>query len=112
MSGPPEDLDREGIEMGRKFLEEAVWGTEVRGGDYPIPGSKQLAGVVLLSGLVNIPRVKEMLEEGAAIQIEMNKKSRRKDRRPQQLQEAVETVNRPGKNLQKRIETLKNPPPS
>ena len=78
VSGPPESLDREGIEMGRKLLEDAVWGTEVRGGDYPIPRSKNLAGIVLLSGLVNLPRVKEILKKGAAIQTEVNNKSKRR----------------------------------
>ncbi|MFB0502286.1 MAG: tubulin/FtsZ family protein [Candidatus Bathyarchaeia archaeon] len=78
VSGPPKHLDREGIERARKYLEDAVWGTEVRGGDYPMPRSKTMAGVVLLSGLVKIPRVKEILDEGTSIQKELNKKSRKK----------------------------------
>ena len=78
VSGPPESLDREGIERARGYLEEAVWGTEVRGGDYPVPGSKTIAGVVVLSGLVNVRRVKEILEEGAEIQHQLKKKSRKK----------------------------------
>jgi len=43
-----------------------------------MPRSKKMAGVVLLSGLVKIPRVKEILDEGTAIQKELNKRSRRK----------------------------------
>ena len=78
VSGPPGSLDREGIERARGYLEEAVWGTEVRGGDYPIPRAKKIVGVVLLSGLTNVPRVKEVLEEGAAIQKELNKRAKRK----------------------------------
>ncbi|MFQ6095920.1 MAG: cell division protein, partial [Candidatus Bathyarchaeia archaeon] len=78
VSGPPKHLDREGIEMGRRYLEDAVWGAEVRGGDYPLPRSKNMVGVVLLSGIVGIPRVKEILEEGAAIQNELDKKAKRR----------------------------------
>ena len=78
VSGPPEQLDREGIEMGRKFLEDAVWGGEVRGGDFPLPRSKSIVGVVLLSGIVNVPRVKEILEKGAAFQKELSKRARAK----------------------------------
>ena len=78
VSGPPEQLDREGIEMGRKYLEDAVWGGEVRGGDYPIPKSRSLVGVVLLSGIVLVPRVKEILDRGAVYQKELDK--RRKSR--------------------------------
>jgi len=71
-------LDREGIEMGRKFLEDAVWGGEVRGGDFPLPKSKNIVGVVLLSGIINVPRVKEILEKGAAFQKELIKRTRAK----------------------------------
>lgn len=37
-----------------------------------------MAGIVLLSGLVNLPRVKEILKKGAAIQTELDEKSERK----------------------------------
>jgi len=78
VSGPPEHLDREGIEMGRKFLENAIWGKEVRCGDYPLPGSNKMAGVVLLSGLVRVSRVKELLDEGAEVQKELKRKARKR----------------------------------
>ena len=77
VSGPPKHLDREGIERARKFLEDAVWGTEVRGGDYPMPRSKTIAGVILLSGLVKVARVKEILEEAAATQKWLDKKAKK-----------------------------------
>ena len=78
VSGPPENLDREGIERARKYLEDAVWGTEVRAGDYPLPRAKKMAGVVLLSGLTRVPRVKEVLEEGAGTQKTLGKRARRR----------------------------------
>ena len=58
-AGPPEHLDRKGIERGRKWLEDETGSMEVRGGDYPIPGSGKVAAAVLLSGVHQIPRVKE-----------------------------------------------------
>ncbi|MFC7046913.1 tubulin/FtsZ family protein [Halobacteriaceae archaeon GCM10025711] len=60
MSGPPKYLNRKGIERGRKWLEEQTGSMEVRGGDYPVRDSKYVAGVVLLSGVTNVPRIKEL----------------------------------------------------
>jgi cell division GTPase FtsZ len=60
MSGPPKYLNRKGIERGRKWLEEQTGSMEVRGGDYPVSNSKYVAGVVLLSGVTNVPRIKEL----------------------------------------------------
>jgi cell division GTPase FtsZ len=60
MSGPPQHLNRKGIERGRKWLEEQTGSMEVRGGDYPVPESNLVAAVILLSGVANIPRIKEL----------------------------------------------------
>ena len=60
LSGPPEYLNRKGIERGRKWLEEETGSMEVRGGDYPIPSSDTVASAVLLSGVHHVPRVKEL----------------------------------------------------
>jgi len=60
MSGPPKHLNRKGIERGRKWLEEQTGSMEVRGGDYPVPNSGYVAGVILLSGVHDVPRIKEL----------------------------------------------------
>jgi len=60
MSGPPQHLNRKGIERGRKWLEEQTGSMEVRGGDYPVPDSNFVASVILLSGVTNVPRIKEL----------------------------------------------------
>ncbi|KPN29479.1 cell division GTPase [Halolamina pelagica] len=60
MAGPPKYLNRKGIERGRKWLEEQTGSMEVRGGDYPVPGANFVAGVILLSGVNNVPRIKEL----------------------------------------------------
>jgi cell division GTPase FtsZ len=60
LSGPPQHLNRKGIERGRKWLEEQTGSMEVRGGDYPVPESNFVASVILLSGVSNVPRIKEL----------------------------------------------------
>jgi cell division GTPase FtsZ len=60
MAGPPAHLNRKGIERGRKWLEEQTGSMEVRGGDYPVRGSGFVASVILLSGVSNVPRIKEL----------------------------------------------------
>ena len=60
VSGPPEELDRKGIESARNWLEEQTDSLEVRGGDYPIPGEGRVAVSVLLSGVTDVPRVKAL----------------------------------------------------
>jgi len=59
-AGPSKFLNRKGIERGRKWLEEQTGSMEVRGGDYPVESSGQVAAVVLLSGVSNVPRIKEL----------------------------------------------------
>ena len=60
VAGPSRYLNRKGIERGRKWLEEQTGSMEVRGGDYPVSGSGFVAGVILLSGVTNVPRIKEL----------------------------------------------------
>ena len=59
LSGPPQYLNRKGIERGRKWLEEQTGSMEVRGGDYP-KNDPNVAAAVLLSGVHNVPRIKEL----------------------------------------------------
>jgi cell division GTPase FtsZ len=60
MAGPSRYLNRKGIERGRKWLEEQTGSMEVRGGDYPVNASNKVASVVMLSGVTNVPRIKEL----------------------------------------------------
>jgi cell division GTPase FtsZ len=59
MAGPPSHLNRKGIERGRKWLEEQTGSMEVRGGDYPTDEPK-VAASILLAGVNNVPRIKEL----------------------------------------------------
>jgi len=60
---------------------------EVRGGDYPVRNSKQVASVVLLSGVNNVPRIKELQE--VAIEAQENIDDIR-DESEENLEELVE----------------------
>ncbi|MFC7142114.1 tubulin/FtsZ family protein [Halosimplex aquaticum] len=60
VGGPPEFLNRKGIERGRSWVEEETGSMEVRGGDYPIPDSETVASAVLFSGVHKVPRIKEL----------------------------------------------------
>jgi Cell division GTPase len=59
VSGPPDYLNRKGIENGRKWLEEQTGSMEVRGGDYPVD-EENVAAAVLLSGVHDVPRIKQL----------------------------------------------------
>jgi cell division GTPase FtsZ len=59
VSGPPKHLNRKGIERGRKWLEEQTGSMEVRGGDYPV-NEPNVAASILLSGVHDVPRIKEL----------------------------------------------------
>ena len=59
VAGPQHVISRKGIEKGRNWIEEQTNSMEVRGGDYPVDG-KHVAGLVLMSGVTDIPRIKEL----------------------------------------------------
>ncbi len=77
VAGPPKFLNRKGIERGRKWLEEQTGSMEVRGGDYPIRGADRVSCVVLLSGVTNVPRIKELQQ--VAIEAQDNIKEIREE---------------------------------
>ncbi|MFB6160810.1 MAG: tubulin/FtsZ family protein [Haloferacaceae archaeon] len=70
VSGPPEYLSRKGVEDARKWVEEATGTMEVRGGDYPVPDSDYVAGLVVLAGVSDVPRIREL--QRVAIEAQQN----------------------------------------
>ncbi len=86
MAGPPEHLNRKGIERGRKWLEEQTGSMEVRGGDYPLT-EPSVAACILLSGVNNVPRIKELQQ--VAIEAQDNIEDIR-DESEENLQNLVE----------------------
>lgn len=69
-SGPPKYLSRKGIEEGRSVIERRTNCMEVRGGDYPRPNFGKVTVTVVLSGLHDISRIRELQK----IAVEADKK--------------------------------------
>ncbi|MDI6859752.1 MAG: tubulin/FtsZ family protein [Methanocellales archaeon] len=88
VAGPPDQLSRVGTEKARLWLEEAIGGGEVRGGDYPVPDSKYVASVVLLSGVSDIPRIKELQKLAVEAQERMKEFTEKKGERLEELMRA------------------------
>ena len=61
LAGPPDEMDRKGVEKSKSWVEENIAGVEVRGGDYPVQ-SDYVAAVVVLATIGNVPRITELLE--------------------------------------------------
>lgn len=57
IAGPPDELNMEGFSHAKSWLESSISTPEVRGGDCPIKGWDMVAGVVMLSGYSEIPRL-------------------------------------------------------
>ena len=63
-TGPPQQLNRKGVERGRQWLEDETGSMEIRGGDYPITGGDEVGAIVLLSGVTDIPRIDQLQQVG------------------------------------------------
>lgn len=68
IAGPPSELNMEGFSHAKNWLENAIATSEVRGGDFPIRGWDSVAGVVLLSGYSEIPRLDVKLKSMAGVE--------------------------------------------
>jgi len=65
VAGPPEELNMEGFSHAKNWLENSIATSEVRGGDCPIRGWDAVAGLVLLSGYNEIPRLGVRMSTGS-----------------------------------------------
>jgi hypothetical protein len=62
VAGPSHELSMQGFMTVRKWIDRSIRGLETRSGDYPIMTTKNVAIIIMLSGLENIPRVNELRE--------------------------------------------------
>lgn len=88
VAGPPQELDRKGIEKAKSWVEQNIGGIEVRGGDYPVK-SGYVAAVVVLASVNNAPRIKELLENAKVTEEDFGKS---KDRKSNMFEEAIEPL--------------------
>jgi cell division GTPase FtsZ len=62
IAGPSHELSMQGFMTVRKWIDRSIRGIEMRSGDYPVMNTNNVAIIVMLSGLENIPRVSELRE--------------------------------------------------
>lgn len=62
IAGPSHELSMQGFMTVRKWIDRSIRGLETRSGDYPIMSTKNVAIIIMLSGLDNIPRINELRE--------------------------------------------------
>lgn len=85
VAGPPEYISRKGVENARQWVEQETECMEVRGGDYPIEGTDQLAVVVLLSGVSDSQRIRDLQQIGVEAQNKMDELEEGSDERLKDL---------------------------
>ena len=62
IAGPSHELSMKGFMTVRKWIDRSIAGLETRSGDYPVVNTKNVAIIIMLSGLENIPRISELRE--------------------------------------------------
>lgn len=62
IAGPSHELSMQGFMTVRKWIDRSIRGLETRSGDYPVMNTKNVAIIIMLSGLENIPRINELRE--------------------------------------------------
>ena len=62
IAGPLMELSLKGYMTVRKWIDRSIAGLETRSGDYPVMNTKNVAIIIMLSGLENIPRLTELKE--------------------------------------------------
>jgi len=62
IAGPSHELSMQGFMTVRKWIDRSIRGIEMRSGDYPVMNTNNVAIIIMLSGLENIPRISELRE--------------------------------------------------
>ncbi|NLM30514.1 MAG: cell division protein, partial [Methanomicrobiales archaeon] len=88
LAGPPDEMDRKGVEKSKSWVEENIAGVEVRGGDYPVE-SDYIAAVVVLATIGNAPRITELMEIAKATKEDVLKS---KEKRSTMFDDGIEPL--------------------
>jgi cell division GTPase FtsZ len=91
IAGPPRELNMEGFSHAKNWLESAIASREVRGGDCPIRGWDSIAGVVMLAGYDEIPRLGVQMKSMAGIESRTDVKSNSKGQKAHEANEEITT---------------------
>ena len=60
VAGPSQAISMKGFMTVRKWIDRSIAGLEMRSGDYPVKNTRHIAIIIILAGLSNIPRIKEI----------------------------------------------------
>ena len=88
LAGPPDEMDRKGVEKSKSWVEENIAGVEVRGGDYPVQ-SDYVAAVVVLATIGAAPRITDLLEIAKATKEDVIKS---KEKRSTMFDDGIEPL--------------------
>jgi cell division GTPase FtsZ len=92
IAGPSHELSLKGFMTVRKWIDRSIAGLETRSGDYPVMNTKNVAIIIMLSGLENIPRITELKE------IQSQYKSNHQDNLAVVKQSDSDTITMPGES--------------
>jgi cell division GTPase FtsZ len=79
IAGPSQELSMRGFQTVRKWIDRSIAGLEMRSGDYPIPNTRYVGIIVMLSGMRNIPRLDELGQIREEYRVELEQEGRRSE---------------------------------
>ena len=74
ITGPSDELSMKGFQTIRRWVDRSIKGLEMRAGDYPVHTTKDVAVIIVLAGIENVPRIAELNEIRNSYEEEMEKK--------------------------------------
>lgn len=81
IAGPSKELSMKGFQTVRKWIDRSIAGLEMRSGDYPVRNTRFVGIIIMLSGLENIPRIRDLQEirEEYRIELEREREAKRSE---------------------------------
>ncbi len=80
IAGPSDELSMKGFQTVRKWIDRSIKGLEMRAGDYPVKSTQYVGVIIVLAGLENVPRVKELDEIRGIYEEEQSKEYEDEDK--------------------------------
>ncbi|HJJ45680.1 MAG TPA: tubulin/FtsZ family protein [Methanocorpusculum sp.] len=74
ITGPSDELSMKGFQTIRRWIDRSIKGLEMRAGDYPVHSTRDVAVIVVLAGIENVPRIAELNEIRSSFEEERGKK--------------------------------------
>ncbi|MCQ2501446.1 MAG: hypothetical protein MJ117_08890, partial [Lachnospiraceae bacterium] len=74
ITGPSDELSMKGFQTIRRWIDRSIKGLEMRAGDYPVHSTRDVAVIVVLAGIENVPRIAELNEIRSSYEEERDKK--------------------------------------